>query len=196
MCPGKPWQRGLPGLARHAEESSLIIGSLTRVLVALALIATAGIAFAKDGTGDPAAVTEDNGKYYDADGNPTFKVTDDGTVDWYTYSGFRRYHAECHTCHGPAGDGSSYAPALTNSLRTMAYSDFMDVVVNGRTNVSTSKNNVMPAFGTNPNVMCYLDDIFIYLRARADDAVGRVRPPKRADKPEAFAEAEKACMGG
>ena len=37
----------------------------------------------------------------------------------------------------------------------------------------------MPAFGTNANVMCYIDDIFVYLRARANDAVGRVRPAKR-----------------
>jgi hypothetical protein len=32
------------------------------------------------------------------------------------------------------------------------------------------------------------------LRARANDAVGRVRPEKHADKPEAFAKAEDACM--
>ena len=25
----------------------------------------------------------------------------------------------------------------------------------------------MPAFGTNLNVMCYIDDLYIYLRARA-----------------------------
>jgi hypothetical protein len=53
----------------------------------------------------------------------------------------------------------------------------------------------MPAFGNNRNVMCYIDDIYIYLRARADDAVGRVRPAKHEDRPQAFAEAEDACMG-
>jgi hypothetical protein len=36
----------------------------------------------------------------------------------------------------------------------------------------------MPSFGTNPNLMCYLDDIFVYLRARANDAVPRGRPQK------------------
>jgi hypothetical protein len=35
-------------------------------------------------------------------GSPTFHVTDNGKkVDWYSYSGYRRYHAECHVCHGP-----------------------------------------------------------------------------------------------
>jgi hypothetical protein len=61
--------------------------------------------------------------------------------------------------------------------------------------VTTAQENVMPAFGNNPNVMCYIDDIYIYLRARADDAVGRVRPAKHEDRPEAFAKAEDACMG-
>lgn len=170
----------------------LKLGALNLCAV-LAFGASIKIALA-DGAGDPTAVTEEDGKYYDADDIPTYKIQDDGTVDWYTYSGFRRYHAECHTCHGPAGDGSSYAPSLTKSAKTLDYSDFVDVVVNGRVNVSTAQDNVMPAFGTNINVMCYLDDIYIYLRARANDAVGRARPAKRADKPEAFTEAEDACM--
>jgi hypothetical protein len=53
----------------------------------------------------------------------------------------------------------------------------------------------MPAFGTNANVMCYLDDIFVYLRARADDAVGRGRPEKHAEKPAAASAAEDTCFG-
>jgi hypothetical protein len=52
----------------------------------------------------------------------------------------------------------------------------------------------MPAFGENPNVMCYIDDIYVYVRARANDAVGRVRPDKHEDKPEVFAKAEDTCM--
>ena len=53
----------------------------------------------------------------------------------------------------------------------------------------------MPSFATNVNVMCFIDDIYVYLRARANDAVGRVRPEKHDDRPEAFAKAEGACMG-
>ena len=53
----------------------------------------------------------------------------------------------------------------------------------------------MPAFGDNPNVACYMDDLYVYLRARANDAVGRVRPAKKEDKPEAYTEAENSCMG-
>jgi methanol metabolism-related c-type cytochrome len=167
------------------------------LIVAIMLVAGAlgvGLAFA-DGSGDPAAVKNEDGKYYDKGGNPTYKVQPDGTVDWFTYSGFRRYHADCHVCHGPDGEGSSYGPALSNSLKTMNYFDYSSVVVNGRKNVNTAQESVMPAFGTNRNVMCYFEDIFIYLRARANNAIPRGRPQKHDDKPKSATEAENSCLG-
>ena len=94
------------------------------MFAAIAFVALARPAFA-DGSGDPAAVKSEDGKYMDKNGNPTYKVAPDGTVDWYTYSGYRRYHSECHVCHGPDGMGSSYAPALKDSLKTMSYADFL-----------------------------------------------------------------------
>src|SRR3981081_4720336 len=114
-------------------------------MLAAAPLVGAGIAVA-DGAGDPAAVKQDDGKYYDKAGNPTFKVQGDGTVDWYTYSGFRRYHSDCHVCHGPDGEGSSYAPALSRSLKSISYADFANAVVNGRKAVNTAQDSVMPAF--------------------------------------------------
>src|SRR5262249_16457749 len=161
---------------------------------ALALAALAGVALA-DGSGDPAAVKNEDGKFFAKDGNPTYKVQVDGTVDWYTYSGYRRYHSECHVCHGPDGEGSSYAPALKSSLKTMSYGDFIGVVASGRKNVNAAQESVMPALGDNPNVACYMDDIFVYLRARANEAVGRVRPAKHAEKPAAAKEQEESCIG-
>jgi methanol metabolism-related c-type cytochrome len=157
-------------------------------------IALRGLAWA-DGSGDPNAVKQIDGKYVDKGGVPTYNVQADGTVDWYTYSGYRRYHSDCHVCHGPDGEGSSYAPALKNSLKTISYSEFSAVVTGGRKNVTASQENVMPAFGMNKNVACYIDDIFVYLRARANDAWGRARPSKREDKPAAYARAEDACIG-
>ena len=112
----------------------------------MALVASGGIALA-EGPVDPAAVKSEDGKYLDKEGSPTFKVASDGTVDWYTYSGYRRYHSECHVCHGPDGMGSSYAPALKDSLKTMSYADFLGVVASGRKNVTSSQDNVMPVFG-------------------------------------------------
>jgi methanol metabolism-related c-type cytochrome len=146
---------------------------------------------------DPAAVKQDeDGIWRDKAGDPTFKIEDDGTVDWETFSGFRRYHSDCHVCHGPDGEGSSYAPALKNSMKIIPYAEFYGIVVSGRKDFINGKDNVMPAFSENKNVMCYLNDIYVYLRARSQDAVPRGRPPKHSDKPAAFAENETKCMSG
>ena len=161
--------------------------------LAFAILVAAGFASAQDAP-NTEAVENDGVRWFNSDGVPTYKIAEDGTVDWPTFSGYRRYHAECHVCHGPDGEGSSYAPALKASAIRMDYYDFIGVVASGRQVVNAAQNQVMPAFGTNPNVMCYLDDIYTYLRARGTDAVPRGRPAKREDKSEAFAEAEQACM--
>ena len=161
---------------------------------AIVIVAASGEVALSD-PADPTAVKSEDGKYLDKEGDPTYKIAPDGTVDWYTYSGYRRYHSECHVCHGPDGMGSTYAPGLKDSLKTMSYADFIGVVASGRKNVSTAQENVMPAFGDNPNVACYMDDLYVYLRARSNDAVGRVRPASHEDKSKAYSEAENACMG-
>lgn len=138
-----------------------------------------------------AAAYEEDGRFYTSEDTPTFNIAEDGTLDWPTFSGFRRYHAECHVCHGPDGEGSTYAPKIKNSAVYMGYYDFYDVVVNGRKN----GNSVMPSFGDNPNVMCYLDDIYSYMLARGVEAIPRGRPAKKARKSETFKEDENGCMG-
>ena len=142
------------------------------------------------------AKKEKDGKWETADGNPTYNITSDGTVDWYTFSGFRRYHSECHVCHGPDGEGSSYAPGLLESMKNGRYDDFMLVVASGREVIRADKQSKMPALGDNRNVMCYIDDIYVYLKARADGVLPRGRPAKRIEKPAAAEEHEKACFGG
>ncbi len=160
------------------------------------LLAPTPAAFAQDAPADNlTAVEEDGGRYYTADGVPTFNIGEDGTVDWQTYSGYRRYHSECHVCHGPDGEGSSYAPALKDSAVNMDYYDFVSVVVNGRQNVGAASQNVMPAFGDNMNVMCFLDDIYVYLKARGAGEIPRGRPGSREDKTTQIRDAENACLG-
>jgi len=109
-------------------------------------------------------------------------VVKDGKVDQHTYNGWRRYTESCLRCHGPDGSGSSYAPALTESLKSMSEDDFKEVVVNGRKNVTTSSENVMPAFGEVEDVVSYLDDIYGYLKARSDGVLGRRRPERFEQK--------------
>ena len=73
---------------------------------------------------------------------------------------------------------------------------FYGIVVGGKQDLGAGQEKVMPAFAENKNVMCYLDDIYIYLRARSQDAIPRGRPAKHEDKPAAFDEAQDKCMGG
>lgn len=167
--------------------------SVSAMVLSLSLTS---FAIAADDKDKAAAVTDEDGKYFDADGNPTFKIEEDGAVDWYTFSGYRRYHSDCHVCHGPDGVGSSYAPALAESMKNLDYGTFLSIVAEGRKNVGAGKENVMPAFGDNKNVYCYMDDLYIYLRARSVDAIPRGRPPKKADKPQSAKDHEKSCMGG
>jgi hypothetical protein len=82
------------------------------------------------------------------------------------------------------------------SLKTTKYDEFMQVVASGREVVRADKQSKMPALGDNRNVMCYIDDIYVYLKARADGVLPRGRPAKRIEKPEAAEQHEKACFGG
>lgn len=164
--------------------------------LAAATLAPAFAAHAEDTAEKAKAVRDEDGKYFDAEGNPTFNIKPDGTVDWYTFSGYRRYHSDCHVCHGPDGMGSSYAPALSQSLKNMDYGTFLATVAEGRKNMTGGKENVMPSFGDNKNVYCYMDDLYVYLRARAVGAAPRGRPPQKEEKPQTAKEQEKACMGG
>jgi methanol metabolism-related c-type cytochrome len=169
--------------------------ALSVLALAVLPLASSGMARADDSAEKAKAVTNEGGKYFDADGVPTYKI-ENGTVDWYTFSGYRRYHSDCHVCHGQDGMGSTYAPALVNSLKKMDYGTFLSTVAEGRKDVGGGKENVMPAFGDNKNVYCYLDDIYIYLRARADGVAPRGRPPKHEEKTQAAKDAEASCMGG
>ena len=138
-------------------------------LLALAVLAGAGVALAVAGSSGAKA-----------ENDPVY-VVQDGRVDQHTFNGYRRYGESCHRCHGPDGAGSSYAPSLTESLKSMSFEDFSNVIINGRQNVTKAQNNVMPAFGNTEDVVLYLDDIYGYLKARSDDKLPRGRPKRIGD---------------
>lgn len=112
-------------------------------------------------------------------------------ASWTEFSGYKRYHANCSVCHGPDGLGGTFAPALTESLKAIDHDKFLETVVNGKENAQLA----MPAFGADPNVMCYIEDIYVYLKARSTGTMGRGRPDPQPAKPKDFADAETACMG-
>jgi mono/diheme cytochrome c family protein len=96
----------------------------------------------------------------------------DGKVDEGTYNGYRRYHAACNHCHGPDGLGSSFGPSLVDA--PIEADAFRAVVLDG----SGSGTSIMKGFAQDANVEPHVDDIYAYLRARADGALGRGRPAR------------------
>jgi hypothetical protein len=56
----------------------------------------------------------------------------------------------------------------------MSYGDFLGVVASGRKNVGRRRRkNVMPAFGDNPNVACYMDDLYVEVGPEGRRGAGR-----------------------
>jgi methanol metabolism-related c-type cytochrome len=123
------------------------------------------------------AVVEEGADTGDAWEDKPYTVVD-GKVDFGTYNGYRRYHSHCHVCHGPDGLGSSYAPALIESIPQIGYEGYLEAVIYGVENVDQSQQSVMPAFGEVEDVVNYVDDIYSYLKARADGVLGRGRPER------------------
>ncbi len=105
-----------------------------------------------------------------------YVVKDGNKVDMNTYKGYLYYGDQCMRCHGPDGAGSSYAPNLTQSLKVMSKEDVENTIINGRKHVDQSNDKVMPAFGTNQDVVENIDNIYNYLLARSDGALGRGHP--------------------
>jgi mono/diheme cytochrome c family protein len=102
-------------------------------------------------------------------GDAPYRIID-GKVDKQTFNGFRRYNSVCNHCHGLDGAGGSFGRSLVEAPMPLA--EFRDAVLAGRIRGSF----VMKGYADDPNVAPFVDDIYAYLRARADGALGRGRP--------------------
>lgn len=92
----------------------------------------------------------------------------DGRIDAKTVEGWKTYRGigTCATCHGPVGQGG-VGPALVESLKDKITKElFVETVTNGR------DGTMMKPFGENAIVMENLDNIYAYLKARADGVLG------------------------
>ena len=167
-----------------------------RVILPVLVLSIAGsIAALADAPDDPQAVAETGGLWTAQDGSPTYRISKDKVVDWGTFIGYLRYNDTCMRCHGPDGEGSSYAPALLSSLKNINYSQFIADVAAGVKSVNTAQQLVMPAFGNDKNVMCFITEIYSYLRARSTGALGRGRPQNHDPSPAGFDDASYKCLG-
>jgi mono/diheme cytochrome c family protein len=126
----------------------------------------------------------------EASESPAYTVID-GKADPDTANGYMIYTAKCMPCHGPDGLGSSFAPSLVQAAERRTFAEFTQTVRAGR---SLLPGRIMPGFADDEQVMAHIDDIWRYLQARADGALGRGRPEvlEVGDQPAADARSELA----
>jgi hypothetical protein len=163
--------------------------------------AAAGAAFLLAGAlGGAAALPASAGE------EPPYRVVD-GEVDRSTFLGWRAFHSACHVCHGVDGTGTSVAPDLVARVRDLSARDFtLKVLTRYRIVVGGAEARaegaaelraalleevmkhergelIMPAWEPDPNVKPHVLDLYAYLRARADGALGPGRPAQLSADP-------------
>ena len=100
---------------------------------------------------------------------PLYKVVDGYKVDPETMKGFRTWRAAaCDRCHGANQEGL-VGPSLVNSLKTLTKEEFVVTVRDGRLQKG------MQSFGTSPQVMENMNQLYAYLKGRSDGAITRAK---------------------
>ncbi|MDO9313570.1 MAG: cytochrome c [Burkholderiaceae bacterium] len=114
------------------------------------------------------------------------------------YLGWRIYQGHCARCHGPAAEGSDSAPDLLPRVRGMSEERFAATVLQRYQWVVPKSEAAgegagrdaliqdilrrregpieMPLWEREPAVRANIDDLFLYLRARANGSVDQGRP--------------------
>ncbi len=100
---------------------------------------------------------------------PLYKVVDGYKVDAETMKGFRTWRAAaCDRCHGANQEGL-VGPSLLASMKTLTKEEFVVTVRDGRLQKG------MQSFGTSPMVMENMNQLYAYLKGRADGAITRAK---------------------
>jgi len=103
-----------------------------------------------------------------------YSVVDGNKLDANSYAGFKLYRNWCARCHGTYGQGM-VGPNLADSLKVISEKEFFDTVGNGKSGTIGS----MPAWKANVKVMAGRDQLYAYLMARSDGAIGVEKPKKQ-----------------
>jgi mono/diheme cytochrome c family protein len=96
-----------------------------------------------------------------------YTVVEGYKVDAETMKGFRTWRAAaCDRCHGANQEGM-VGPSLVASLKTLTKEEFVKTVRDGRLEKG------MQSFGTSPQVMENMNQLYAYLKGRSDGAITR-----------------------
>jgi mxaJ protein len=120
----------------------------------------------------------------------------DGKVDDKTYVGWRLFNSTCFVCHGQNATGTDIAPNLLTAVEGMSAFRFRKKVLNkyfAKVNLDDPdrrlafleqvseeavKNFKMPTWSGDPNIRPHISELYAYLKARSDGALGEGRPEK------------------
>jgi mono/diheme cytochrome c family protein len=129
----------------------------------------------------------------------------DGKVDESTFLGWRAFHSVCHACHGVDAVGTAVAPNLVERVKQLSARDFtVKVLTSYRLVVPAGEMKgddpttlrsefvaevlrrergelIMPAWEGHEKTRAHLLDLYAYLRARADGALGPGAPERIDD---------------
>lgn len=103
-----------------------------------------------------------------------YSVVDGNKLDAHSYAGFKLFRNWCARCHGTYGQGM-VGPDLAESLTFISKEQFYDTVENGK----SGRIGSMPSWNANPQVMENMDQLYAYLKARSDGAIGVEKPQKQ-----------------
>jgi Cytochrome C oxidase, cbb3-type, subunit III len=131
-----------------------------------------------------------------------YRIDAGGRVDAGTYTGWRVFHSACFGCHGTGGVGTDLAPSLVERIKTMTPRAFAAKVLTSYRLVPADDDRsagggallddvmkrdrrarglvVMPAWESDARVPPHVLDLYAYLNARADGALGPGRPKTAA----------------
>jgi len=102
-----------------------------------------------------------------------YTVTDGTHLDANSYKGFKLFRNWCARCHGTYGQGM-VGPNLADSLTIITKEEFFDTVEKGK----AGRIGSMPPWKANVKVMEGREQLYAYLRARSDGAIGEIKPKK------------------
>ncbi len=153
--------------------------------------------------GGISAIQAADGQTKKSEEGPDYYRVIDGKVDHSTFLGWEIFHSACFECHGVGATGTDVAPNLVERVKQLGPEEFTTKVLTryritmplgeataeDRTAVRDAiiaevmkhergKHGelVMPAWETNPKIKPHILDLYAYLKARADGAMGPGRP--------------------
>lgn len=123
-------------------------------------------------------------------------TVEDGKVDDKTYVGWRLFNSTCYVCHGQNATGTERGPNLLETVKDMSEYRFRKKVLRkyfAKVNLDDpdrrlaflsqiseehAKGFKMPTWDQDPNIRPHISNLYAYLKARADGALGEERPER------------------